>query len=104
MAAPRRENDPKRRFAGNHEFGGGYSLSDSSFVNWDTDTAAQKRFAAHGFNKGIAGKMNLNKAVEESISAVKDSRHARKQTTERIEMREANQNDVSSKFGKKEQD
>lgn len=69
----------------------GFQDQDGNFMNWDEDTAAQKHFAAQGYNKGTAGEMlKKSKArIAESTKAGKsDNQRARKASKERTAARE----------------
>ena len=81
MAAPDRANNPKRRFVENWG-GAGYKVSDDKgnedIISWEQDTNAQRRIAAHGLNKGTAGKMDFNKITEDALKAVGGDRYGTK--------------------------
>lgn len=69
----------------------GFQDQDGNFMNFDEDTAAQKHFAAHGYNKGTAGEMlKKSKArIAESTKAGKsDNQRARKASKQRTAARE----------------
>jgi hypothetical protein len=80
--------DPRVFIDGKHV---GFQDQDGNFMNWDQDTAAQKHYAAQGYNKGTAGDMlKKSKArIAESTAAGSGSnQRARKASKERTAARE----------------
>ena len=81
-------NDPRVFIDGKHV---GFQHDQGSFINFDQDTAAQKHFAAQGYNKGTAGEMlKKSKArMTESANAGRESNQdARKASKQRTADRE----------------
>jgi hypothetical protein len=69
----------------------GFQNQNGNFMNFDEDTAAQKHYAAQGYNKGTAGDMlKKSKArIAESTAAGKnDNQRARKASKARTAARE----------------
>jgi len=80
--------DPRVFVDGKHV---GFQDQDGNFMNFDEDTAAQKHYAAQGYNKGTAGDMlKKSKArIAESTEAGKnDNQRARKASKARTAARE----------------
>ncbi len=80
--------DPRVFMGGKHI---GFQDKEGTFVNWDQDTAAQKHFAAQGYNKGTAGEMlkNSKARVDESVKAGSGiTQQARKNSKKRTADRE----------------
>lgn len=77
MAAPRRENDPKRTFV--------YPGGGNRFEREGHEQRAQEYFQAHGFNKGINKDMDTRAAMEQAYSATAPAdNNSRKETVKRI--------------------
>jgi len=83
--------DPRVFMGGKHI---GFQNQQGEFMNMDQDTAAQKHFAAQGYNKGTAGDMLKNskarmaESTEAGSGSNQDARKAsKKRTADREEAR-----------------
>lgn len=69
----------------------GFQDKEGEYMHFEEDTAAQKHFAAQGYNKGTAGDMlkNSKARIDESVKAAQpDNQKARKASKERTANRE----------------
>jgi hypothetical protein len=83
--------DPRVFVDGSHV---GFQDQEGNFMNMDQDTAAQKHFAAQGYNKGTAGDMlkkskaRIAESTEAGKASNQDARKAsKKRTADREEAR-----------------
>ena len=83
--------DPRVFMEGKHI---GFQDQSGNFMNFDQDTAAQKHYAAQGYNKGTAGDMlkksksRIAESTEAGSGANQDARKAsKKRTADREESR-----------------
>jgi hypothetical protein len=72
--------DPRVFIEGKHV---GFQDQDGNFMNWDQDTAAQKHYAAQGYNKGTAGDM-----LKKSKARIAESTEAGSGSNQRTAARE----------------
>ena len=80
--------DPRVFMGGKHI---GFQDQKGEYMHFDEDTAAQKYFAAQGYNKGTAGDMLKNskaRMAESTKAADPSNQKARKNSKERIAARE----------------
>jgi hypothetical protein len=80
--------DPRVFIEGKHV---GFQDQDGNFMNFDQDTAAQKHYAAQGYNKGTAGDMlkkSKSRMVESTEAGSLSSQDARKASKKRTADRE----------------
>jgi hypothetical protein len=80
--------DPRVFIEGKHV---GFQDQDGNFMNFDQDTAAQKHYAAQGYNKGTAGDMlkkSKSRMVESTEAGSGSNQDARKASKKRTADRE----------------